>query len=75
MKFDGKEVAPTGPTVPDGLTLAATKIGPRSFELTEKMKGKVVFKGRYTVSADGSTMTEVGSAPGATPVKVVYQKS
>lgn len=75
LKFDGKEVAPTGPTVPQGLTLAATKVGPRSFELTEKENGKVVFKGRYTVSADGSTMTEVGSAPGAAPVKVVYQKS
>lgn len=75
LKFDGTEAAPTGPTVPDGLTLAATKIGPRSFELTEKMKGKVIFKGRYTVSADGNTMTEVGSAPGATPVRVVFQKS
>lgn len=75
LKFDGKDVAPTGPTVPQGLTLSATRISPRSFELTEKMKGKVIFKGRYTVSRDGNTMTEVGSAPGATPVKVVFQKS
>lgn len=75
LKFDGTEASPTGPTVPDGLTLAATKIGAHSFELTEKMKGKVIFKGRYTVSADGKTMTETGSAPGAVPVRVVYQKS
>ena len=75
LSFDGKEAAPTGPTIVDGLTLSATKIGPRSFELTEKVKGKVIFQGRYTVSADGNTMTEVGGAPGATPVKVVLQKS
>lgn len=53
LAFDGKEATPTGPNIPDGLTLSATKIGPRSFELTEKMKGKVIFHGRYTVSADG----------------------
>jgi hypothetical protein len=76
LKFDGKEVAPTGPTVPDGLTLSATKLGPRSIELTEKMKGKVVFKGRLTISADGKTMTEVGGAPGVNePEKLVYLKS
>lgn len=75
LKFDGKEVAPIGPTVPEGLTLAATKVSPRSFELTEKLKGKIVFKGRYTVSADGNTMTEVGSAPGGTETRVVFQKS
>jgi hypothetical protein len=75
LTFDGKEATPTGPNIPDGLTLSATKIGPRSFELTEKVKGKVVFHGQYTVSADGSTMTEVGGAPGAAPVRVVFHKS
>ncbi|HEX5235089.1 MAG TPA: hypothetical protein VFW25_07145 [Silvibacterium sp.] len=75
LTFDGKEVTPTGPTVPAGLTLSATKMGPRSFELTDKINGKLLFKGRYTVSADGKTMTEVGSAPGAAPTKVVFQKS
>lgn len=75
LNFDGKDVSPTGPTVPQGLTLAATKVGPRTFELTEKMNGKVIFHGRYTVSADGNTMTEVGSPTGGVPVKVVYQKS
>ena len=75
LTFDGKEATPNGPSIPDGLTLSATKIGPRSFELTEKVKGKVVFRGQYTVSADGSTMTEVGGAPGAAPVRVVFHKS
>jgi len=76
LNFDGKEVAPTGPTVPRGLMLAATKTGPRSFKLTEKMNGKLLFTGRYTVSADGKTMTEYGHAPGAAaPTKLVYQKA
>lgn len=75
LKFDGKDVAPIGPTVPEGLTLAATKIGTRSFELTEKVKDKVVFRGHYTVSPDGKTMREVGSAPGAPPTTVVFNKS
>jgi hypothetical protein len=75
LTFDGKEATPTGPTVPDGLTLSATKIGPRSFEVTEKVKGKVIYHSRYTVSADGNTMTEEGGAPGATPVRVVMRKS
>jgi hypothetical protein len=76
LKFDGKDVAPTGPTVPDGLTIAATKIGPRSIELTEKMKGKVVFRGRLTISSDGKTMTQVGGAPGVNePERLVYRKA
>ena len=75
LNFDGKDVAPTGPTVPQGLTLAATKVGPKSFELTEKENGKVILHARYTVSADGKTMTRVGGTPGSTPTKVVYQKS
>lgn len=76
LKFDGKEVAPTGPTVPDGLTLAATKTGPRSFTLIEKIKGKPVWKGHFTVSADGKTMTEIGSPAGVVePETIVYQKS
>ena len=75
LDFNGKETTPTGPTVPKGLTLAATKTGPRSFKLIEKMNGKLLFTGRYTVSADGKTMTEYGHAPGAAaPTKVVFQK-
>lgn len=48
--FDGKEATPTGPNIPDGFTLSATKIDPRSFDLTEKIKDNVVFHARYTVS-------------------------
>jgi hypothetical protein len=76
LKFDGKDVAPTGPTVPDGLTVSATKLGPRSFELTEKLKGKIIFKARITISADGKTMTDVGSPAGVNePTTLVFHKS
>ncbi|MGB7190990.1 MAG: hypothetical protein WBD10_12690 [Acidobacteriaceae bacterium] len=76
LNFDGKEVAPEGPTVPHGLMLAATKSGPRSFKLTEKMNGKLLFTGHYTVSADGKTMTEIGRVPGAAAsTKLVYNKA
>jgi plastocyanin len=75
LKFDGKAVAPTGPTVPEGLTIAGTKLGPRSIELTEKLKGKVVYKGHLTVSPDGKTMTQVGGAPTGVQTTLVFQKA
>lgn len=75
LKFDGKEVTPTGPTVPKGLTVSATKEGPRSIEITERLNNKVIYRGRITISADGKTMTQVGHAPGEAPTRVVYQKA
>jgi hypothetical protein len=76
LKFDGKDVKPVGPTVPDGLTLAATKAGARSFKLEEKINGKLIWSAHYTVSADGKTLTEIGTPVGGTaPETVVYEKS
>ncbi len=75
LKFDGKDVAPAGPTVPVGLTLSATRISPRKFAIEEKMNGKVVWKGTETVSEDGKTLTQVGSPAGVSePATDVYQK-
>jgi hypothetical protein len=62
LKFDGKDVAPVGPTVPAGLTLAATKINSRSFSFLEMMNGKPIAKGTLTVSQDGKTLTNTSSA-------------
>lgn len=62
LTFDGKDVAPVGPTVPDGLTISATKISSHSFSFVEKMNGKPLFKGTLTVSYDGKTLTNVSSA-------------
>ena len=61
-KFDGKDYAPVGPTVPKGLTLALVKASPRTLKVTEKMNGEVIQHSTMTVSADGKKMTEVGSA-------------
>ena len=41
-KWDGKDYPATGPTVPDGITLALSKSGPNSFKLVQKSKGKVL---------------------------------
>ncbi|MGO8718933.1 MAG: hypothetical protein ACLQMO_06915 [Acidobacteriaceae bacterium] len=75
MKFNGKDYAPVGPTVPEGLTIAATKNGDRSFSFVEKMNGKPLFKGSMRVSADGKTLTDV-STPVSTEQKrtAVYDK-
>lgn len=75
LKTDGTEASPTGPTVPDGLTLSLTKTGSHSFTLVEKVKGKPIWKAAYTVSADGKTLTDLGSAVGVNePMTQVYDK-
>ena len=61
VKYDGKDYPAVGPTVPAGLTLAVTKTGDRSIEMTEKVKGKPIYKATYTVSDDGKTLTSKGS--------------
>jgi hypothetical protein len=64
MKFDGKDNPVEAPTAPANLTLAATAAGPRSFVLVEKIGDQVVYRGTYTLSADGRTLTAVGGAEG-----------
>lgn len=74
-KFDSKDYPATGPTVPAGLTLALSKTGPRSFEITEKQNGKPIVKLSFTASADGKTLTETGGAVGVTEkFKAVYDR-
>jgi hypothetical protein len=55
-------VAPVGPTVPEGLTISATKNGAKSFNFIEKMNGKALVQGTLSVSPDGKTLTNVSSA-------------
>lgn len=75
LKIGGPAETATGPTVPEGLTLSMTKEGPRRFVVVEKLKDKPIWRGVMTVSADGHTLTEVGSAPGKNePVTSVYEK-
>ncbi len=73
-KTDGTDTHPTGPTVPESLPIAVTKPGARTLSMTEKLQGKTVFTGTYTVSADGKTMTMEGKNENGEPVKEIWQK-
>lgn len=75
LSLDGKECAPTGPTVPKGLTLTATKTGPRSLTVVEKLNGKLLERNTYKVSADGKTLTEISTpADGKAPETIIFDK-
>lgn len=74
-KFDGKDYAAAGPTVPSGLTLACTRTGKDSFSMIEKISGKPLFKGTYKVSADGKTLTAISTPVSVNqPETAVYDK-
>ena len=75
LKYDGKDYPATGPTIPKGMTLAVTKTNPRSFDLVQKVNGKPVFKGSFTVLPDGKTLSMRGSPTGVNePTTAVYIK-
>jgi hypothetical protein len=75
LTFNGKDITPVGPTVPAGLTIAATKNSAHSFSYVEKMKGKALFKGTLTVSKDGKTLTNVSTpVQGENKRTAVYDK-
>jgi hypothetical protein len=75
LKFDGKDYPVTGPTVPANFTIALTSKGPRSFEMIEKADGTVVYRGTYTLSDDGRTLTAVFTPEGTSEtVTVVYDR-
>jgi hypothetical protein len=61
-KFDGKDYTVTGPTLPAGITVTLKHTGPRSFEMLSKNSGKPISRDTYTVSQDGRTLTDTGSA-------------
>jgi hypothetical protein len=75
VKFDGKDYAVSGPTIPAGSTMALRRIDARSIELIQKVDGKVVYRDTMTVSADGKTLTDVGAAEGTQEkIKAVYDR-
>jgi DNA gyrase/topoisomerase IV subunit B len=74
-KFDGKDHPCSGPTLGPGWTASFTNAGPRALDMTVKNNGKALFKLSYSVSADGKTLTENGTATGPNEkTKVVYDK-
>ena len=63
-KIDGSPLKIVGPTMPDGSTLAITKVGERELKYEVTVAGKKVSEGRMTFAADGKTMTDVSWTPG-----------
>ncbi len=72
--LNGKEVSPVGPTIPESLTLAVTKKDAHTLDVTEKIQGKSIFTGTYTVSPDGKTMTVEGKNAKGEATKQVWEK-
>jgi len=74
-KFDGKDHPCSGPTLGPGWTASFANAGARGLDMSIKNNGKEFFKLSYSVSADGKTLTENGTATGANEkTKVVYDK-
>jgi len=74
-KLDGKDHPCSGPTLAPGWTVAFLNQGPRALDMTVRNNGKAMFKMSYTVSADGKTLTETGTAAGTNEkTTVVYEK-
>jgi hypothetical protein len=74
-KLDGQDHPCTGPTIGPGWTVAFANNTDRTLDMTVKNNGKVIFKASYSVSADGKTLTETGTAPGTDEkTKVVYDR-
>jgi len=74
-KLDGKDYPCSGPTLASGWTAAFANATARGLDATLKTNGKVVFKLSYSVSADGKTLTENGTATGANErTKIVYDR-
>lgn len=75
-QLDGKDYPVTGPTVPEGFTTSLRSIGPRQIGYLDKNKGKPIYEGLMTVSADGRMLTEESWPVGMKQEKVtaVYEK-
>ena len=71
---NGKDTHPTGPAIPESLTVSIEKEGERSLKVVQKIQGKTVFSATYTVAADGKMMTADGRNENGEPMKLVYEK-
>ncbi|MDQ2832265.1 MAG: hypothetical protein M3Y50_00675 [Acidobacteriota bacterium] len=67
LSLDGRECHLVGPMVPPSITASATRTGPRSFDLTSRMNGRVLGRTSYQLSDDGQTLTAVVTRPNGTP--------
>lgn len=72
--LNGKAVRPDGPTIPESLAVGVAKKDAHTLEVTEKLEGKTMFTGTYTVSPDGKTMTVEGKNAKGEATKQVWEK-
>jgi hypothetical protein len=73
-KLDGKDYPCTGPMLPPGFTSAYKSTG-QSLDLAVKKDGKTFFTATFTVSEDGKTLVETGSATtGGDKFKIVFDR-
>jgi hypothetical protein len=80
-KFDGKDYPWTGLNLPARFTMALKRTGSSlpsgtySFEYTVKRSGRPLFKGKYTLSEDGRTLTGVaGPIAVDEPITAVFER-
>ncbi len=74
-KFDGKDYPCTGPTVPEGYTMALKRINPRTANVDQKVNGKPAFTSTFMVSEDGRTLNWVTRPAGVDePYVAVYDR-
>ena len=75
FKLDDKEYTPTGPRVPKGTTVSASKTGDHNMELTYMLKGKTTETDQWELSADGKTLTQTVTYAGVSKPEVdVYDR-
>ncbi len=60
-KFDGQDYPLTGPFENGRETFNLKRTGPQSVEITAKLDGKPVSIDKFSVSADGKTLTDIGT--------------
>ena len=77
--YDGKDVTATAGTLPNGADrISFKRIDANTFEMTGKLKGKVMSTSRIVISADGKTrtVTVTGTTVDGKPLKnvLVYDK-
>jgi hypothetical protein len=66
IKFDGKDYAASGPSLPAGYATSGRRLSDRVVELTDKISDKVLDTEEIEVSADGETLTITIHVPGQT---------
>jgi hypothetical protein len=75
FKLDGKDYTPTGPRVPKGMTVSASKSDDHNMELTYKLKGKTTETHHWELSTDGKTLTQTVTYAGVSKPEVdVYDR-